>query len=189
MWLSNKFSNHSLQVTSLKGGKREREQGLFFVMPEIFHQILQRHGGQVGLKSGGLRNKPSTLPPIRLFLNSSLGITPWLSALYTADCGLPPASWGFYSPCLFTMFGTILFVLVLRWALLGETVQFYKYTYTYPHTHSSYYQVQYVASNWSELIYVLTASGRYNLLWVSNNLNNFVRMNSGWFDLTTWESI
>lgn len=39
------------------------------------------------------------------------------------------------------------------------------------HTHFSYYQVKYVESNWSELIYVVTASERYNLLWVSNNLS------------------
>ena len=66
------------------------------------------------------------------------------------------------------MFGTRFFILVLRWALLEETSQFYNYTNRYPHTHPSYYQVWYVEWNWSELIFVVTASGGYNWLWISN---------------------
>ena len=67
------------------------------------------------------------------------------------------------------MFGTTFFILVLRLALLVETSQFYYYTNRYPHTHSSYNQVWYVEWNWSELIFVVTASGGYNWLWISNN--------------------
>ena len=70
----------------------------------------------------GPGNKPSTLPRTRLFLNGSLSSTPCLCFVYS---WLQPAFYqlGFYTPCLFTMFGTRLFVFILRWALLGETAQ------------------------------------------------------------------
>ena len=56
-------------------------------MPEIFHQVLWRQGGQVvrtpGLQSGGPGSKPSTLPLTGLFLNGSLSSAPWLSFVYS----------------------------------------------------------------------------------------------------------
>ena len=59
-------------------------------------------------------------------------------ALYIANCSLPPASWGFYTPCLITMFGAQIVRIGAEMSHIGGTghnfigIQIHTHTYI-PH--------------------------------------------------------